>query len=136
MVIINAAIALAALSHVVAIESRISHRGRTGLTAIAADRPTCGIGLVLLGSPPEEDSTTESSKSDHSHDDSGRNRGSVLAARGFLLNVVGSGSRARMGCHNNRLPTGLGRNGGRSRVGFRTGFLTSAGCSCAGRLFF
>lgn len=61
MVVINAAIALAALSHVVAIEPRIGHRGRARVTAKAARGPSCSTGLVILGSPPEEDSTAESS---------------------------------------------------------------------------
>lgn len=88
MVIIDAAIALAALSHVGAIEPRIGHRGRARVTAIAASATGRSISLVLLGSPPEEYSTAESSKSYHSDDDSGRNCGSVLALRGLFIHIV------------------------------------------------
>lgn len=99
MVIIDAAIALAALSHVVAIEARIGHRGRARVTAIAARNPTHSTDPVLLGSPPEEDSTTESSESDHSDYDSGRNRGSILALGGLFIDILfRETARGRLRC--------------------------------------
>lgn len=133
MVIIDAAIALAALSHVVAIEPRIGHRGRARVTAIAASGPTSSTGLVLLGSPPEEASTAERSESDHSDHDSGRNCGSVLALRGlfrdiFFRDAARAGLRCRRLC---RFTHSSGRSGGRA-VGLRRSFAVATALGCGG----
>lgn len=86
MIIVYAAIALATLSHVIAIEPRVGHGGRVGVTAIAASGTShTSIGLVVLGPPPEEDSTAESSKSNHTNHNSGRDSSSVMAGGGLLL---------------------------------------------------
>lgn len=134
MVIIDAPIALAALSHVVAIEPRIGHRGRTRVTAIAASATSCSIGLVLLGSPPEEYSTAESSESNHSDDDSGRNCGSVLALRGLLIHVVKDTAFGGLRCRGLCCFTGSGGSSRGSPVSLRRRFAiaTAFGCACRG----
>jgi hypothetical protein len=132
MVIIDAAIALAALSHVVAIEPRIGHRGRARGTAIAASGTTSSTGLVLLRSPPEERSTAESSESHHSYNDSGRDCGSILALRGLCLHIFVGGLRTSLRCHGLCRFTGsTGSSGGRP-VGFRRGFAVGTALGCGG----
>lgn len=138
MVIINAAIALAALSHVVAIEPRIGHRGRARVTAISASATSRGIGLVLLGSIPEEYSTAESSESNHSDDDSSRNCRSVLALRGLLIHIFKDTALGRLRCRGLRYFSGSGGSSRGSLVNLRRSFATAiaiatgCGCGCGG----
>lgn len=134
MVIIDAAIALAALSHVVTIEPRIGHRGRTRVTAIAASATSRSIGFVLLGSPPEEYSTAESSESNHSDDNSGRNCGSVLALRGLFIQIfIDTALGGLRGCGLCYF-TGSGGSSRGSPVSLRRRFAiaTAFGCGCGG----
>lgn len=134
MVIIDAAIALAAVSHIVAIEPRIGHRGRARVTAIAASATGRSIGLVLLGSPPEEYSTAESSESNHSDDDSGRNCGSVLALRGLFIHIVKDTALGGLRCRGLCCFTGGGGSSRGSPISLRRSFAiaTAFGCGCGG----
>src|SRR3954471_22985338 len=130
MVVINAAIALAALCHVVAIEPRVGHRGRVRVAAVAASGATTesSVGLVLLGPPEEESSTTKGGESNDTNHDSGCDRSSVVTALGLCLNRCTCAALFG-GCYFSCLLTRCGRNSGASGIGFRGARSAAAGGS-------
>lgn len=81
VVVIDAAIALAALGHVAAIEARVRHGRRLRVAVVASGRTTePRVGLLLLGPVKEESTTCKSSDTDHTNNHTSGNRSCVVAA--------------------------------------------------------